>query len=213
MRFSNGLVKPPPYSYNGKDAIATSRIMVGGSKRRHNLDRILVLDGYSTPKIATTKLMENVELAPRIWEPANGYGAISLPLKERNHKVFTSDVYRWHKSTMEVQDFFDYKKAPAKHDIITNPPFKLAFEFAQHGIKIIDSGYKIGLLVRLQFLESIRRKKFFQNHPPRCYVFSKRLPFLARFDDKKPIHSSAMAFAWFVWTKDEELRNGEIYWL
>ena len=92
-------------------------------------------------------------------------------------------------------------------DIITNPPFSLAHEFAQ---KALDLGAtKLALLVRLQFLEGIKRGEFFSRHPPATvWVFSKRLSFNV---DGKFKSGGVMAFAWFVWKKD--ITETKVKWI
>ena len=78
--------------------------------------------------------------------------------------------------------------------IITNPPFSLGLEFAE---KAFELGVeKLALLVRLQFLEGVKRGDFFRKCPPKkVYVFSKRLSFNVSGEFQS---GGVMAFAWFV---------------
>lgn len=39
-------------------------------------NRIKVLDGYHTPRIAVEKLIAQEEFSKRVWEPANGFHRI-----------------------------------------------------------------------------------------------------------------------------------------
>jgi len=85
------------------------------------------LDAYFTCPEAIRSLivLEGPRLPQRIWEPAAGDGAIVRELIASGRKVVASDV----------QDYglVDYLTAPQMvgvDGIVTNPPFKLAIEFA-----------------------------------------------------------------------------------
>ena len=92
-------------------------------------------------------------------------------------------------------------------DIITIPPFSLSHEFAE---KAIDLGAnKLALLVRLQFLEGVKRGEFFSKHTPKTvWVFSKRLSLNV---DGKFKYGGVMDFAWFVWKKDT--KETQVKWI
>ena len=91
--------------------------------------------------------------------------------------------------------------------IVTNPPFKLALEMAEH---FTELGDKVALLLKLAFLEGAKRKDFFKRKPPvRIFVFSQRQPL---WKNGKPHKSGMLAFAWFVWQRgNKELP--QISWL
>jgi hypothetical protein len=83
-------------------------------------------------------------------------------------------------------------------NVVTNPPYKLALEFAQHAV-VLSSG-KVALLVRLQWLASARRRPFFANSPfARIWLFSRRLPLMHRDGWEGPRASSAIDHCWCVW--------------
>ena len=75
-----------------------------------------------------------------IWEPACGDGAIMNVLaKEYGKQVLPSDIHDWGCVPFVQRDFLDVHATRwaiglhrAKH-IITNPPYKLALEFADYG--------------------------------------------------------------------------------
>jgi len=170
----------------------------GSEKRNAN-------DFYPTPDYATEALLNREFFSQNVWEPACGDGAISQVLQKRSHNVISTDLvdYGFGKSNV---DFLMETKLLAP-DIITNPPFSLAHEFAE---KAIDLGAnKLALLVRLQFLEGVKRGEFFSKHPPSTvWVFSKRLSFNV---DGKFKSGGVMAFAWFVWKKDE--KETQVKWI
>ena len=97
-------------------------------------------------------------------------------------------------------DFFDYE-APLGNgiDIITNPPYSVAAEFAEHALDILAGGQKLALFLKILFLESEKRRKLFMKYPPRTvYVCTHRVKCAknGRFED---FSSSATCYAWFVW--------------
>ena len=87
------------------------------------------------------------------------------------------------------------------NNVITNPPFSLAKEFAEKALEV--STGKVILFAKIQFLEGRQRKDFFATHPPKAvYVFSKRVNPLRNgleVDENGKPRSSTMCFAWFVW--------------
>lgn len=197
-----------------------ARKTVGGGSKKNMEDRIRVLDGFHTPKIAVDALVRNVKLQRRVWECANGHNRISNRLeKKHGRKVFRSDIHRWVPETQKIIDFRDTDFRPFKgksFDIVTNPPFVLGQEFIETAMRLLPPGGKLCLLLRLQFLEGIKRQKLYARCPPsHVLVFSKRLPRMHRFDfnlkkfKRKVIKSgkryvepsSALCFCWLVWEK------------
>jgi hypothetical protein len=177
-------------------------------------ERLKVLDGYHTPRIAVIKLLKYEKMGGKIWEPANGHNRIAKVLKEKGHKVFTSDIKRWCKETEQQKNFFKFTKLPkGVKTIVTNPPFYLAHEFVLKSLELLPEGGKLCLLLRVQFLEGQKRKSMFQSSPPiRMRVFSKRLPRMHKFGHKGSRSSSVLAFAWFIWIKGND-KPTKIYWI
>jgi hypothetical protein len=123
------------------------------------------LDPYWTPDEATRALLEIERLPHVIWEPAAGAGAISKMLRSAGHKVTSSDIARY--DDFDLNFSADYLTAPAPHGvqaIITNPPFRLALQFAAKAIA--DASY-VALLLRLNFLESVERHYLLSQGPAR----------------------------------------------
>ena len=156
-----------------------------------------VNDYYATEPKAVELLLEKETFNKHILEPSCGEGHISNVLIAHDYEVESYDLID--RGYGGVQDFFDIKEF--KGDIITNPPYKVAAQFAQHAIDIIPIGNKVAMFLKLQFLEGKARRKFFNDNPPKTvYVASGRLNCAKNGEfDKYP--SSAVAFAWFVWEK------------
>lgn len=78
-------------------------------------------------------------------------------------------------------------------NIITNPPFNLAFEFIVQGLRL--SRRCLALLLPIRYLTGKRRAKLYHEFPPaKVIVIPNKVDFLG-------FGSPAMEFAWFVWEK------------
>jgi hypothetical protein len=159
-------------------------------------------DCYETPACAVEALLVAETLPHWIWEPCAGRGAIANVLRDRGHAVICSDLVRYDRFQLHfVGDFMQQTKAPVGCDaIITNPPYRIATEFARHAL---DLAPRVYLLLRLAFLESVRRTEILGRRGlARVHVFRKRLPMMHRDGWNGPRTSSAIPFAWFVWNRD-----------
>ena len=158
------------------------------------------LDFFPTPPWATRALCEFLAVGSdlkrqRAWEPACGQGHMVRPLSEYFEMVYGSDVHPY--GSGEVADFLFPSDWPAFDWIITNPPFRLAEQFAQTAIERATEG--VALLVRTAFLESVGRYQT---------LFSKLKPnAILQFTERVPMHkgrleengSTATAYCWIIW--------------
>ena len=97
--------------------------------------------------------------------------------------------------------------------IVQNPPFKLALEFVQHGLELLDKGELLFSLHRLLFLEGGERfGKLYGNKqkPKYVFVFAKRVSCIA--PDVPGKGQGAMCYAWFMWQKGFR-GNTQIKWI
>lgn len=151
-------------------------------------------DYYATPEWATFALLNAEKFTGPIWEPCCGAGHISKVLARQGYEVESSDLVDRGFGIPRVDALMELKNYPS---IVTNPPYKLALEMAEH---FTELGDKVALLLKLAFLEGENRHRFFQRNPPiKILVFRKRVSFL-----KNGIPSEKdgfMAFAWFVWER------------
>ena len=163
------------------------------SERKHDL--------YETPACAVAALLCVEHLPHWIWEPCAGRGAVVDVLRDHGHAVIASDIVDYGFPLHFRTDFLKATAMPAGcRAIISNPPYKLANEFTRHALILAPSVY---LLLRLAFLESVRRTDVLEGHGLRAvHVFRKRLPFMHRDGWKGSKASSAIPFAWFCWARD-----------
>jgi hypothetical protein len=99
------------------------------------------------------------------------------------------------------RDFLMERNAPeGVQCIVTNPPFKLAEEFAAHACDLVP---EVHMLLRLAFLEGLRwQERGLSKGLTDVRVFAPRLPFMHRHGWDGPKNSnSGMPFAWFSWRR------------
>jgi hypothetical protein len=158
-------------------------------------------DLYQTPAPATEALLRAERLPRVIWEPAAGRGAIVNVLRAAGHEVVASDLTDHGIPGQHARcDFLMETKAPAGvQAIVTNPPFKLATEFAEHALHLAP---QVFMCLRLAFIEGMRRSAIIDGgHLARVHVFRNRVAF-HRDGWTGPKHSGAIAFAWFAWDRN-----------
>jgi len=171
-------------------------------------------DFFVTPGDAVRGLLYHEKFTGTIHEPACGNGAIVNEI--RNNPVTYADKYYhpWVVTNPEKESIsysydlmFDinHRKdylsdTTIRDNVVTNPPYIVAEEFAHHAIK--HTRRKVAFLVRLMFLEGQRRvrKLHLVHRPSRIYVFAYRLGFLCP-GQKKP--SGMVPYCWIVWDNED----------
>lgn len=167
--------------------------IVGTNKGQNNGVERPELDFYPTPRRGTLALLEVEQFTGDIWECACGNGMMSKVLEEK-YKVISTDIEP--RAYGEQKDFLLSSDLLAPN-IVTNPPFILAQEFAEHALGL--GCEKLALLCKLAFLEGIERSTWLETTPLKnVYVFKKRLKF-TRNGDERIKGGGMIAFAWFVW--------------
>lgn len=179
----------------------------------HSAEERADLDYYATDPAALEILLEQEQFNHHVWECACGGGHLAEVLEKHDYNVKRSDIVDRGYPETEIIDFLQHTpNARNNRDIITNPPYKYAAEFAKHALEISMEGCKIAMLLKLTFLEGAKRKELFELYPPKkIYVFRNRIDCWKNgVKPKKP--SKAVCYAWFVWEKGYS-GAPEIYWL
>ncbi|MBU1431687.1 hypothetical protein KKF91_14175 [Myxococcota bacterium] len=174
-------------------------------------------DFYATPPWAAEALLPYLqrELASGlVLEPSAGDGALLRVLMSagvacerlRGVELRADGVARVKALGVacERADFLKWQPEPRETPrlIITNPPFNLAFEFAQRAVQLIDGRGAVALLVRLGWLASVRRAAWHREHPADVYVLPRRPSFTS--DGK----SDASDYCWWVYRARRAHRFG-----
>lgn len=151
------------------------------------------LDDFPTQRWATRALLTTIFAGTDLkslscWEPTCGRGFMAHTLAERFGSVRSSDIHPY--GYGDVLDFLEV--APTSTDprdfphwIVTNPPFRLAEEFARRALSLARVG--TAMLVRTGFIEGAGRyRRLFEIHPPKLVAqFVERVPILrGRVDPK-----------------------------
>lgn len=158
-------------------------------------------DYYATEPKAARLLMDVETFSPLIWECACGEGHLAKEFSKSGYNVYASDLVD--RGYGFQQDFLKSVAPPLPgFDIITNPPYKYAQEFAQHALDIVEDGRKVAMFLKIQFLEGVARGSLFKRYPPKTiYVSARRLRCALNGDFEKYAKSNAVCYAWYVWVK------------
>lgn len=127
---------------------------------------------------------------------------MSKVFEAHGYNVKSTDLIYRDGGMSETFDFLAESKPNSWNgSIITNPPYKYAYEFVEKALDTVTEGNKVAMFLKLQFLEGKKRRKLFDNTPPQTiYVSSSRL-LCAKNGDFESTTSSAVAYAWYVWQK------------
>lgn len=160
-------------------------------------------DLYETPAVAVRALLSVEDVPSVVWEPACGPGAIVRELRAAGRRVIATDLVDYGcEDSAARRDFLMEQDAPKDcRAIVTNPPFKLAEEFAHHAVALCPV---VIMLLRVAFLEGLRwQRDGLDQHLARVHIFAPRLPMMHRAGWDGPVNSnSGMAFGWFVFLRD-----------
>lgn len=156
-------------------------------------------DFYPTPIWVTQVLLGFHKFEGEIWEPAAGCGDMAEVLKKVGYEVYATDLVDRGYCTSGIDFLLENTKAK---NIVTNPPFNLAYEFMQKGIELAEKS--LALLLPVRYLCGKKRSDFFIKHPPaKIIVIPNKIDFLGT-------NNPMMEFAWFVW--DKNISDTKIYW-
>ena len=172
-------------------------------------------DFYATDSYAmelVLPVLKCLGLSENVWENACGAGNLSKVLTKNGYNVRNSDIVDRGYSNTEVIDFLSYTEPYHNGDILTNPPFKYAVDFIKKSMELLDEGHKAIFFLKLQFLETEKRKKLFAKYPPKyVIVHSERIfcamnadfsRYASHYDDKKGKWcGGTQCYCWFVFEK------------
>lgn len=147
--------------------------------------------------------------SPRVLDPSAGgcdKYEMSYPtvLEKEGFLVESWDIRNDSRAEIRGRDFLTTPTAllPTFDMIITNPPFKLAQEFTEKALDMVDDHGLVIMLQRLNWLGSQKRKPMWQRLPlAAVYVHSKR----PGFNPEKPSQTDSTEYAHFVFCKGYEL--------
>ena len=179
--------------------------LAGGNPANGRVDK----DFYATDPKALRMLfaVHNFDMT-KVLEPCVGSGTLAKTIEEDFHIIPTCvDVADYGYPNTILHDFLSWDTSEHFSSIITNPPYSLASEFVEKGYSLLVPGGQMAMFLKIQFLESEKRKKLFDNYPPRyIYVFRKRMATWANGQTVDPKTgkpwATTMCNAWYIWEKD-----------
>lgn len=155
-------------------------------------------DFYATPPAATRAFLDVEHFHDEVWEPACGDGAMSRVLQDRGYRVVSTDLVDRGCGQHGVDFLMEWqRRAP---NIVTNPPFKLASQFARKALELTTG--KVAMLLKVGFLEGVERADLFDKAPfARLWVYRRRQSFLKNGTDATNMNGKGgmIAYGWFVW--------------
>lgn len=187
------------------DKVLDGYRLTGGGNKENRIEN----DFYATSPQAVKMLLDNYELkADTVLEPCVGEGHIANTVQDYygNKKIVGLDIVDRGYPGTTVCDFLKWKPDIKYMGIITNPPYSLAQEFVEKCMEVLDDDGQLCMFLRIQFLETVRRKELFKKYPPKyVYVFSKRMPVFSNGREIDPSTgkpwATTLCNAWFVWEK------------
>ncbi len=143
-------------------------------------------DFYPTPKEAFDPLIAYLPKT-QIWEPCCGDSRLIKWMREAGLDADGSDL----------ELGCDFLKDYTPRDcIVTNPPFSIAQEIADHALTLCS---ELFLLQRINWLGSQKRSVWWRNHEPDClFILSKRPSFTDNGITGRS-GTDSCEYAWFYW--------------
>ena len=171
-----------------------------GAKTKRDDNDFYATDPQAVKIFLETLKKDKVILNKHIWECACGQGHMAEVFKEYGYSVIASDLIN--RGYGHKLDFLN-AEACLPVDIFTNPPFKLAEDFVYKSMQILNEKSKLGLFLKIQFLETKKRKKLFEKYPPKfIYIYSARQQCALNGNFKKyKKGGKTFAYIWIIWEK------------
>jgi hypothetical protein len=170
-------------------------------------------DFYATPAWCTRSVLETLDLKDglRVLEPAAGEGAILRELLGANPRMKVQGVEvdegRMTRASslcrVDHSSFIGWKSRTKFDLVITNPPFALAMDFIQASLPLLATTGTAALLLRLNWLASMKRASFLTRFCPDVFVLPRRPSFTGGGTD-------ATDYGWFLWRGPEPRPSGQV---
>lgn len=161
-------------------------------------------DFYATdPKALEIAIdtLKSIGLDKNIWECSCGQGHLAKVLNTYNYNVKATDLI----ARGFGQGNIDFLKCdePWEGDILTNPPFKFAENFIEKSMELLTEGHKAIFFLKIQFLESRRRKELFKKYPPKYVIVNSERQKCAKDGEfeKYCKNANTQCWCWFVFEK------------
>jgi hypothetical protein len=147
-------------------------------------------DTYNTPSWVVDALMPHIPKRLHLWEPSAGRGDMVRALVAAGHSVTATDI----------KDGVDFLQAGPRRGIdgiVSNPPFNLAQQFIEHGVKLMESaGGFVAMLLRVDYGTAATRQHLFGA----CPIFACKIELTRRIVwFEGTTGRPSFNHAWFIW--------------
>ena len=191
-------------------ALAVGKL-AGGNPERGRVDN----DFYATDPKSTKALLDNVKFEGNSFlEPCCGQGHISKLIEEYypNAEVVSQDLVDRGYGKTGI-DFLTYEFDRKFDNVITNPPFKLAQDFIEKSLELLNDNGKVAMFLKINYLSGKKRyKEIYSKFPPyRVYVFTGRMS-CSKNNTPEGFKMGAMDYVWMIWEKGK-LAPTELRWI
>lgn len=159
-------------------------------------------DFYATDPFALECLIKaDIKFTPTVLEPSAGEGHLSRKLKEYGYEVISKDLIQ---RNFPLDGTWDFLTTEEKYDcdIVMNPPYSKACDFAVKALEVTTPGRSVWSLNKIQFLEGKQRRTeiFNKGWLKSVYVFTGRIN-CAKNGEFELYKSSAVCYCWMEFNK------------
>jgi len=169
-------------------------------------------DWYTEPDWVDERLFEQEKFVGPIFDPACGLGRIVKAAHSAGYLAFGADKVS-RSSYCHVETDFLTADGQAPGSIVSNPPFKLAREFAKKALEL--ASYKVALLLPTLWLHGDERSRWLAGTPLAKVLIITPRPSMP----PGPVIEAGIApgggkadFAWFIWRRGY-VGSASIDWL
>lgn len=157
-------------------------------------------DWYVEPPDCVASLFDAQSFSGAIYDPACGGGTIPRVARERGYKADGSDLVFRGFGRGGVDFLSD---GTPRENIVTNPPYRLAEEFARHALKVTQGS--VALVTRISFLNGQRRAvSLYDRHPPALVLVLSARPSMPPGGTDIPAKGGTADYVWIVWDQGYE---------
>jgi hypothetical protein len=153
-------------------------------------------DHYVEPFWVSERLFDVDRFGPHVWDPCCGWGCIVDAARKAGHNASGTDIVDRCNGRFEVADFREWDEGQC--DIVCNPPFDQAKEFADRALKLSSKVAMIWLWRRLP------AARWLANTPlARVWLMTPRpsMPSGEYIKNGGKVGGGTQDFCWLVWDR------------
>jgi hypothetical protein len=169
-------------------------------------------DWYVEPHWCSARLFEAEAFSGAILDPSCGTGRIVEAAHRAGYVATGADLVRRSPVCVAEEDFLASSE-PADN-IVTNPPFAVADQYARHALML--ARHKVALLLPTKWMNAASRSAWLETTPlATVWLLAPRpsMPPGTVIEAGAKAGSGTVDFAWFVWDHARQPGHPVIRWL